>query len=304
MNWTKELKQVIDYIEDNLTKPIKYELLSHIAGCSVHEFSRLFSFIAGVSVSEYIRRRRLSHAVYDIQNSNERIINIAMKYCYESPTTFTRAFKALFGVSPIQARKTGVSIKTHSSLSLAIKANLEHLAAPKIVKCYMQRLPSMRFAGKRYSDADRVNGGFGECWDEWITCNRFDVLKHLRGNLGKSYEDADGYIAYMRYKKGEPFEYCIGMFLPENTIVPEGFTYIDIAPSLLGVCWVQGREPDIYMQGERCQKYLEANGFSIKKHKDGAWHGLERYVCPRNTSPNADGDVIVDICYFLEGENK
>ena len=120
MDWLKGMNDVIDYIEENLTRPIHYESLSRIVGCSVYEFSRIFSFMTGVSVSEYIRRRRLSQAVFDIQNGSEKIIDIALKYCYESPTTFTRAFKELHGKTPLSARKAGISLKTYPPISFVL----------------------------------------------------------------------------------------------------------------------------------------------------------------------------------------
>jgi len=92
------------------------ESLARIAYCSVYEFSRVFSFAAGMSVSEYIRRRRLSQAVFDIQNGRESIVDISLKYCYESQATFTRAFKELHGQTPASARKNGVLLKTYPKI--------------------------------------------------------------------------------------------------------------------------------------------------------------------------------------------
>jgi len=114
------MNDVVEFIENNLSQHISHESLSRIVGCSAYEFSRIFSFMAGVSISEYIRRRRLSQAVFDIQNSNDKIINIALKYCYESPTTFTRAFKELHGTTPLSARKTGVVLKTYPPISFIL----------------------------------------------------------------------------------------------------------------------------------------------------------------------------------------
>jgi len=101
MDWLKGMNQVVTHIKENLTAPIFHDQLSRTVGCSWYEFSRIFSFMAGVSISEYIRRRRLSQAVFDIQNTDAKIIDIALKYCYESPTTFTRAFKELHGIPPV-----------------------------------------------------------------------------------------------------------------------------------------------------------------------------------------------------------
>ncbi len=120
MDWLQGMNKVIDYIEKNLTQPIQYESLSRIVGCSVYEFSRIFSFMAGMSISEYIRRRRLSQAVFDIQTGNQKIIDIALKYCYESPTAFTRAFKELHGTTPSSVQKLGVPLKVYPPISFTL----------------------------------------------------------------------------------------------------------------------------------------------------------------------------------------
>lgn len=120
MDWLKGMNDVLEFIEDNLSQPIQYESLSKILGCSVYEFSRIFSFMAGMPVSEYIRRRRLSQAVFDIQNGREKIIDIALKYGYESPTAFTRAFKELHGTTPMSARRLGVVLKTYPPISFVL----------------------------------------------------------------------------------------------------------------------------------------------------------------------------------------
>ena len=120
MDWLRGMNNVLKHIEENLTQQIQYESLARIVGCSVYEFSRIFSFMSGMSISEYIRRRRLSQAVFDIQSGKDKIIDIASKYCYESPTTFSRAFKELHGVAPISARKVNVSLKTYPPITFAL----------------------------------------------------------------------------------------------------------------------------------------------------------------------------------------
>ena len=120
MDWLNGLNKVMSYIEDNLTNQIRHESLASMAGCSVYEFSRVFSFLTGMSVSEYIRRRRLSQAVFDIQGGRERVVDIALKYGYESQAAFTRAFKELHGVAPLSARKTGVFFKTYPPMAFSL----------------------------------------------------------------------------------------------------------------------------------------------------------------------------------------
>ncbi len=80
-------------MEKNLSGAIRYEDMARMVGCSVYEFSRVFSFVAGVPVSEYIRRRRLTQAAFDLRQGKGKVIDIALKYGYDSPSAFARAFK-------------------------------------------------------------------------------------------------------------------------------------------------------------------------------------------------------------------
>jgi AraC family transcriptional regulator len=114
------MNNVVEYIEKNLTEYIDHNNLCKIVGCSRYEFSRIFSFMAGMSISEYIRRRRLSQAVFDIQDGKDKIIDIALKYCYESQAAFTRGFKEIHRCSPLSARKKGIPLKTYPPISFKL----------------------------------------------------------------------------------------------------------------------------------------------------------------------------------------
>ncbi|MCL2407327.1 MAG: AraC family transcriptional regulator [Defluviitaleaceae bacterium] len=120
MDWLKSMNRVVCYIEDNLTEPIQHEILARMVGCSVHEFSRIFSFMTGISLSEYVRRRRLTCAALDIKRGNAKIIEIAMAYCYDSPAAFTRAFVALHGCTPMAARKSDAALKHFAPLKFVL----------------------------------------------------------------------------------------------------------------------------------------------------------------------------------------
>ena len=120
MNWAKQLNESINYIEENLAGEISYEAISKIARCSVYNFQRMFSYIADKPLSEYIRRRRLTMAAFDLLNSTEKIIDIALKYGYESQDAFTRAFKNFHSVLPSSVRNEIVQLKSCPRLSFRI----------------------------------------------------------------------------------------------------------------------------------------------------------------------------------------
>ena len=100
MQWLERLNESLDYIEGNLEKgPVTAEA-AKIACCSAYHYQRMFSYLAGVPLSEYVRRRRMTKAAFDLQNG-EKVLDTAVKYGYESPTAFNRAFRSVHGLSLI-----------------------------------------------------------------------------------------------------------------------------------------------------------------------------------------------------------
>ena len=88
MEWLRKLSDAIAYIEQNLDAEISYEEAARIACCSPYYFQRMFSYVAGISLSDYIRRRRMSQAAFDLQRCDARVLDVALKYGYTSPTAF------------------------------------------------------------------------------------------------------------------------------------------------------------------------------------------------------------------------
>ncbi|KGP85129.1 MULTISPECIES: AraC family transcriptional regulator [unclassified Paenibacillus] len=120
MDWLMRMNRALDYIELNLTEKIELREVAQCACCSSHQFQRMFSFITDVSLAEYIRRRRLTLAAIELQNSDIRVVDIAIKYGYESPVSFARAFQSLHGVNPAMAREEGTALKAYPRLSFLI----------------------------------------------------------------------------------------------------------------------------------------------------------------------------------------
>jgi len=105
MDWQSKMNQALNYIDDNLAGEINLETAARFLNCSVWEFQRLFSFVSHTSLGEYIRGRKLALAADDIQNGKEKIIDIGLKYGYDSPAAFSRAFSRQYGISPSSARR-------------------------------------------------------------------------------------------------------------------------------------------------------------------------------------------------------
>ena len=111
------INQIIDYLESKMNEEIDLEQAARYSGYSLWEFQRIFSFLTNTTVGAYIRKRKLSLAANDILSGDAKIIDIALKYGYESPTAFSRAFNQLFGVSPSSARDERVSLELYPKLN-------------------------------------------------------------------------------------------------------------------------------------------------------------------------------------------
>ncbi len=120
MDLLKNMNSALKYIEDNLTDTIDTKEVARLALCSEYHFKRMFSFLAGIPLSEYIRRRRLSLAAFELRDSHVKVIDIAIKYGYNSPDSFTRSFQNLHGITPSEARLNGQSLKAYPPMTFQI----------------------------------------------------------------------------------------------------------------------------------------------------------------------------------------
>ena len=127
MDSLSNMNKAMEYIEEHLTEDIDYSDISKISCCSEYHFKRMFSFLSGVGLSEYIRRRRLTLAALDLKDANMRIIDVAVKYGYDSADSFSRAFHSMHGILPSKARSEETQLKAYPKMTfqLSIKGGCE-----------------------------------------------------------------------------------------------------------------------------------------------------------------------------------
>lgn len=127
MEWFKAMNDALSYIESHLEEHIDMKEVSAIAHCSEYHFQRMFSTMVDVSLSEYIRRRRLSKAAKELKQTNIRILDCALKYGYESADAFSKAFSRWHNITPSMARNPQAIIKAYPKISfiIQIKGGLE-----------------------------------------------------------------------------------------------------------------------------------------------------------------------------------
>ena len=134
MDFLNRMTAAVDYIESNITDEISGNDIAKLVCCSTYQFGRVFSYIVGVSFSEYIRRRRLTLAAIELQSGDTKVIDAALKYGYSTPESFTRAFSELHGVTPKQACASDVRFKLYPRITFHISIRGDVAMDYRIVK--------------------------------------------------------------------------------------------------------------------------------------------------------------------------
>lgn len=211
MHWTERMNRALDYIEENLDADIDLKKAAQLACCSTSNFSTMFLIATGIQLREYIRRRRLSLAALELQNSDTKIIDIAVKYGYSSPTAFNRAFQNQHKVSPQYARSRKIPLVTYPRLSIQI-----NLKGDVEMKVRIEKKPAFTVVGiKKAFRNDAVVNLIPEFWDN-TPKETYDKLMAL-GNA-----EPKGFIGLCTdFDGSHKFYYYIAVATTQNA--PEGF---------------------------------------------------------------------------------
>jgi AraC family transcriptional regulator len=199
MDWLRRTNRVLDYIEDHLTDDIDYEEIGKISLCPSGLFQRVFSTLTGISLSEYIRRRKLSKAAMELAEGTESVLDVAIKYGYDSADAFTVAFKRVNGITPSQAREQGVELIHYPKLSFTMKIKGELKMKYKMIK-----KPTFTVVGvsiQTTHDENMKNHSIPNFWTAFNagkTGEKLCILAPDKPFLGVCYgEKPDGTFRYM-----------------------------------------------------------------------------------------------------------
>jgi predicted transcriptional regulator YdeE len=161
----------------------------------------------------------------------------------------------------------------------------------KILKTEKVSLPAVRLIGKRYT----CNDDFGAKWGEWFANDLFSPIE----KLGAIPEIGNTYLGVKRIVGGE-LEYWIGLFFAENTTVPDVYDFADIEPMDYAICWIYGKDNSELLSMETHNLCLETIAKEGYKRKEDSWC-IESYTCPRFTTPDESGNIILDYYLAIEG---
>ena len=217
MDWVTGIQKAIDYVEAHLTEEIDFEKVAAESFFSNHYFQRTFGILCGYSLGEYIRMRRLSLAGAELAGGKEKVIDVALKYGYDSPDSFAKAFQKFHGITPSQARIDGKTLKSFSRLSIKISLEGGNIMNYKIEE--KEAFEVLERVETHTVENDRNKTSIPEFWSRAYADGSMEKLESLASD--KKYTFG---ICYGNEKKHDPtFEYSIAVKCDKDAVAPEGF---------------------------------------------------------------------------------
>lgn len=181
MEWLKKLSSAIEYIENNLDNEISYDEAAKIACCSSYYFQRMFTYVAGISLSEYIRHRRMTQAAFELQSTDTKVLDVALKYGYTSPTSFNRAFQSVHGITPSSTKSQGSVLHAYPPIKFSVK-----VTGGDAMPYRIEEKKSMRIVGIRIpltEDMEENQKLVPPFWNRALQDNRFIKICELSNQI-------------------------------------------------------------------------------------------------------------------------
>lgn len=287
MDSLKNMNAAMQYIEDNLTHEIDFKEVAKIAFCSEYHFKRMFSFLAGISLSEYIRCRRLTLAAFELTDSNAKVIDVAIKYGYNSPDSFTRAFQNLHGITPSEARSTSRSLKAYSPMTfqLSIQGGNEmnyriEEKGPFQIIGIQKRVPIV-FNG--------VNEEIASMWKS-LDSQSIETLKSLSNIEPTEIISASTNFSEGRMEEKGELDHYIGVATTKDC--PKQFKQLEVAASTWAIFEAVGPFPDALQNvwGRIYSEWFPSSNYELAEGPEILWNESKDV-----SSPNFRSEIWVPV---------
>ncbi len=285
MDWSKGIQNAVDYIEAHITEELDYNMIAKQAACSQFYFQRIFCILCSMTLGEYIRGRRLTLAGNELSAKNSRVIDIALKYGYDSPESFTRAFQKFHGITPSQAKKGG-ALKSLSRVSVQIILKGGSIMDYKIVK--KDSFTVLEKVEKQSVDDSSNKNTIPEFWTRARTDGTIDAL------LAQS-EDSK-FIFGVCYGNiptdSKTFDYAIAAPYGGG-IIPEGFRINEIPARDWAVFECSGPLPDSVQNAwhKICAEFFPNSGYQPTYEMD-----IEAYTDINVPADKYYSEIWVPVC--------
>lgn len=284
MNYIQGLQNAIDYIEEHLTEELEIEVIAAQSGLSTFYFQRIFNILCDFSLGEYIRNRRLTLAGNELSSTDARVIDIALKYGYDTPESFARAFSKFHGITPSQARKNSSTLKSFSRLSVEINLKGGSIMNYRIVK--KEAFKVLEKVSKQSIDDEQNKNTIPDFWTQSHqdgTVNKLLELTTDKTNIfGVCYGNTPN--------NKKTFDYSIAALYEDGTLVPDGFRVNEIPARTWAVFECIGPMPDAVQQ---TWHKICAEFFPTAKYKPTYEMDIEAYPAGVMSSPDYKSEIWV-----------
>lgn len=258
MDWITGISKAIDCIEEHITEPTDYTRAAKEACSSPFNFQRVFALLCGYTLGDYVRMRRLTLAGEELLSTDAKVINVALKYGYDSPESFSRAFTRFHGVSPSAVRK-GAAIRSFSRICVKLILTGGSIMEYRIEKKQAAKIICRRREFTKPGD-DYTNREIPEFWNE---CGRDGSIQKLCGYIKDSaqFKGLLG-VCFSTEMADSGFPYGIGAEY-DGESDPQDFEIVEIPAYTYAVFTVRGRMPDAFRETYRkiCTEFFPQSGY-------------------------------------------
>lgn len=270
LDWITGIQKAIDYIEDNLEENLDYSEIAKRACSSSYHFQRIFGILCGMTLGEYIRGRRLTLAGSDLASSDIKVIDVAMKYGYDTPESFCRAFAKFHGITPSQAKSHG-NLKSLSKLAVKLI-----LKGGTVMNYRIEEKKAFKVIEKVETFSTKNDSSIKEIPLFWDKSKKDGTIKTLYEFCGGT--EFNNVILGICYGDGckDNFEYSIASGYNGKNI-PDGFRVNEIKASTWVIFKCEGAMPfaiqdlwkKIYSEFFPASEYIPKNDVDFEAYPDG-----------------------------------
>ena len=277
------INRVLDYIEDNIDKEINTRVIGQIAYMSEYNFQKMFSILTDIPLGEYIRRRKLSRSLYEICETTHKIIDIAYQYGYESPDSFTKAFKNLFGMTPSTARQYPERLKSYPKLSVSIKIKGGTEVNYKVIEKEAFCVVGLK---ESYQDLEEGQKKISDFWDRFNASPDEEKLQKRMSAHQKL-----GFLGLCVPQEGTAYDYVIGVVTDEKE-GEDPFECIEVPSSKWLVFEAKGTLPQSV---QTTYKEIYESFFPSSQYKLASTPDFEFYPSGNVQSPDYITEIWIPI---------
>lgn len=274
MEWIRQLQKAVDFMEAHLLDNISYEDVASHVYMSGYSFHRTFSLMAGMTASEYIRSRRLSLAAQELQQEGITVLDAALKYGYETPESFSKAFSRFHGCTPKQAKVKGTPLRMFNPLRIKVTMEGGRIMDYRIVKQEAQRFLALIRPFPNEIINDENDRSIPDFWGE---CNEKELVEPLRQLRPEGKRDLYG-LCSPKKDEHDCFSYGIGVIIDEETdgsnlnalLTEQGYQIWVTEPSEYAVFKCIGEDGDCISQtwSRFYKEFLPQSGYAQTEKTD------------------------------------